>query len=65
MTAPLLVRPGVWLVASAALGRPVTAAENPHICGTTVWETTSGQPYRYAKRDCPACPQPASTGGRT
>ncbi|MEH0823444.1 MULTISPECIES: hypothetical protein [unclassified Micromonospora] len=63
MTAPLLARRGTWLVASAALGRPVTAAENPHICGTTVWETWSGQPYRYAKRDCPACPPRAPTGG--
>ncbi|MEU0081393.1 hypothetical protein ABZY58_26125 [Micromonospora tulbaghiae] len=64
MTAPLLVRPGVWLVASAALGRPVTAAENPHICGTTVWETTSGQPYKYRARDCAPCTAKATKGGR-
>ncbi|MGJ3223782.1 hypothetical protein ACQEUV_00115 [Micromonospora aurantiaca (nom. illeg.)] len=62
MTAPLLVRPGVWLVASAALGRPVTAAENPHICGVTLTATRSGNAYRYAKRDCPACP-PRTPGG--
>jgi len=54
MTAPI-ARPGLWLVATIVLGRPVKVAENPHVCGVTVTETISRQPYRYQARDCPAC----------
>jgi hypothetical protein len=51
---------GLWLVATTVLGRPVPVTENPHVCTFTVFETRSGQPYRYQRRDCPAC---AARGG--
>lgn len=48
--------PGLWLVAGAALGRPVPVRDKyPHICGVTVTATRSGSPYRYGGRDCAAC----------
>ncbi|WP_319460068.1 hypothetical protein [Micromonospora sp. RTP1Z1] len=54
-------QPGLWLVASTALVRPVPAGGRyPHICGSTVFATRSGQPYRYRGRDCAACPQAPS-----
>lgn len=54
-------QPGLWLVAAAALGRPVPVADRyPHICGSTVYATRSGSPYRYRRRDCAACPQTTS-----
>ncbi len=55
---------GLWLVATAVLGRPVPVDERyPHVCGVTVEATRSGHPYRYLRRDCAACPHLA-TGGR-
>ncbi|MFG2054789.1 hypothetical protein ACGFI9_12230 [Micromonospora sp. NPDC048930] len=64
MTAPI-ARPGLWLVASTVLGRPVKAAENPHVCGVTVTQTISRQPYHYKARDCSACAvRAAGQGGR-
>ena len=46
---------GLWLVATTVLGRPVPVDQNPHICGFTAMATRTGQPYRYKRRDCPAC----------
>ncbi|MFI6161712.1 hypothetical protein ACIA59_17415 [Micromonospora haikouensis] len=47
---------GLWLVATAALGRPVpVAGRYPHVCGVTLHATRSGNPYRYGGRDCAAC----------
>lgn len=41
---------GVWLGASAALGRPVPASEPyPHVCGGRVGR------LRLSRRDCAAC----------
>lgn len=51
-----MIRPGLWAVASAVLGRPVSRAEKyPHLCGVTVAATRTGTPYRYSGRDCAAC----------
>lgn len=45
---------GVWLVATAALSRPVVDDENPHVCGFTVW-LANGRPLRLYRRHCAAC----------
>ncbi|WP_158566511.1 hypothetical protein [Micromonospora craterilacus] len=47
---------GVWLVATARLGRPAPADEPyPHICGITVDATRRRDRFRLTRRDCPAC----------
>lgn len=47
---------GVWLLATAALGRPVPAAEPyPHICGSIAYGRPGGPEIRLRARDCAAC----------
>ncbi|MEV0805750.1 hypothetical protein [Micromonospora sp. NPDC050200] len=58
-----MIRPGLWAVASAVLGRPVSRAERyPHLCGATVTATRTGTPYRYKARDCAACSERLGPG---
>ncbi|MBL6277502.1 hypothetical protein JMF97_15185 [Micromonospora fiedleri] len=49
-----------WLVASAALGRPVTGDEPyPHVCRRRIdgTNTRSGRAVYLQRRDCAACVQ--------
>lgn len=54
--------PGLWIVATLALGRPVRLADTyPHICGTRATSPATGATVRLAPRDCGACPAPDRT----
>lgn len=47
---------GLWLGASAVLGRPAPVDEPyPHICGTTLASPGTRATVRLRARDCAAC----------
>lgn len=54
-----MIRPGVWIGASYALGRNATVAEPyPHICGMRVaGRMTAGLTVRLWRKECAACIQ--------
>jgi hypothetical protein len=60
-----MTRVGVWLVATAALGRdvPVDERPHPHVCGMTVAGRHGRERVLY-RRDCAACADDEQRGER-